>query len=290
MRGFSIRGAVSDASGAFMISNLLAGTGRVTVSKPGFSMAESDPTASGLSVSLNEAERRQGIVLRMVPGSEITGRVLDEFGEPVERAMVQLLRMSVNADGSVGLVVAGIGGSDERGRYRIPRVAPGAYALLTQGDLPNQTQTYLFYPGVVSLETAHMLEVLEGRDVSGIDFRLNPDLGHRLAGTVVDSTGRPLPSGGVELTGTDARGVPIQRRTGNLTRSGAFEFLNVAPGRYTVSTVSVLSLPSSPVAQVASGRGLRTAPESGVVEIQVGDTPPDRVVIRTTPGTPALPR
>lgn len=289
MRGLSIRGAVSDASGAFMISNLLAGTARVTVSKPGFSMAESDPTASGLSVSLNEGERRQGVVLRIVPGSEITGRVLDEFGEPVERAMVQLLRMGVSADGSVRLVSLTWGASDDRGRYRIPRVAPGAYALLTQGELANQGQTYLYYPGVVSPETAHMLEVLEGRDVTGIDFRLNPDLGHRLAGIVVDSTGRPLPSGGVELTGTDARGVAIQRRTGSLTRSGAFEFLNVAQGRYTVSTVS---MPSSPMPPVVNGRVAvpSTAPESGVVEIQVGNTPPDRVVIRTTPGTPALPR
>jgi protocatechuate 3,4-dioxygenase beta subunit len=289
MRGFDFRGATSDASGVFMIGNLPAGTARVTVSKPGFSMVESDPTTSGLSVSLNEGERRQGVVLRMVPGSEITGSVLDEFGEPVERAMVRLLRMSVSADGSVRPVSAGVGGSDDRGRYRIPRVAPGVYALLTQGDIPNQGQTYLYYPGVVSSEAAHMLEVPEGRDVTGIDFRLNPDLGHRLAGTVVDSTGHPLSGGSVELTGTDARGVTIQRRIASLTGVGALEFLNVAPGRY---TVSVRSQPSSPVPPIVNGRVVRpvTVPESGAVQIQVGDTPPDRVVIRTAPGTPAPPR
>ena len=289
IRGLPIRGALSDASGAFTIDNLPAGAARVTVSKTGFSMVESDPTASGLSVSLKEGERREGIVLRMAPGSEITGTVLDEYGEPVERAMVQLVRMGVSPDGSVRPVGAGGGSSDDRGRYRIPRVAPGPYALLTLGEVSNQGQTYLFYPGVVSLEAAHMLEVPEGRDVTGIDFRLNPDLGQRLSGTVVDFTGRPFSSGGVELTGTDARGVPIRRGPINLTSSGAFEFLNVAPGRY---TVSVRSFPASPVPPVVNGRVARppSTPESGMVEIQVGDTPPARVVIRTAPGTPAQPR
>ena len=287
LRGLVARGAVSDASGAFVIDNLPAGTARMTVSKPGFSMVESDPAATGMTVSLSEGERRQGILLTMLPGSEITGTVLDEYGEPVERAMVQLLRMGVN-DGSVKLVSAGGGATDERGRYRIPRVGPGAYALLTIGNIAHQGQTYLFYPGVVSLEAAHMLEVPEGRDVTGIDFRLNPELGQRISGIVVDSDGRPL-SGGVELAGSDARGVPIQRRTVNLTRSGAFEVLNVAPGRY---TLSVRSLLASPLPPVVNGQVVRpsAAPEYGVVEIQVGDTPPARVVIRTAPGTPPLPR
>lgn len=113
-----------------------------------------------------------------------------------------------------------------------------------------------------------MLDVPEGRDVTGIDFRLNPDLGHRVAGVVVESSGRTSTNRAVELTGTDAEGVPVQRRTVNITRAGSFEFLNVAPGRY---TVSVLSPPVSPLPPVVGGQVVRQAPpETGAVQIQVG--------------------
>ena len=61
--------------------------------------------------------------------------------------------------------------------------------------------------------------------------------------------------------------------------------------RWRASAVSVRSLPS-PVPQVVNGRVARplTAPESGTLEIQVGDSLTDRVLVRTAPGTPALPR
>jgi hypothetical protein len=286
LAGLSIRGAASDASGAFRIDNLPAGTFGVTASKQGFAMAEPERTAA--SISLEEGERRQGVVLRMVSASEITGRVLDEFAEPVERAVVFLLRMGVAPQGDAITRVAAAGPSDEQGRYRIPRVAPGAYALLTIGETAGYGETHLYYPGVVSLNMAHMVEVSEGRDVAGIDFRLNPGAGHRLTGMVVDSMGNPLSGTSVELIGPAPQPrLPLYGRTTRLTRSGAFAFLNVAPGSYTVS-VRTQPIPSVP--QVANGRVIRpdVAPESGEVKIQIGDAPPDRIMIRTSPVTSAL--
>jgi hypothetical protein len=285
LRGLAWRGATSDGSGAFRIGNLDAGTIGMLASKEGFSMVAPAP---GVSVSLQDGERRQEVVLRMVPASQITGRVLDEFGEPVERAYVWLLRMGVNADGAIGLVQVSLGRSDDLGRYRLPRVAPGAYVLLTVGELEHEDETYLYYPGVVSLRMAHMLEVPEGRDVTGIDFRLNRDLGHQLTGTVIQSTPGSFAGLRAELTGTDADGTPIRRRSVNLSRSGAFQFLNVAPGRYTVSVLPPPSQSALPV--VIDGSVVRRPPtsvESGGVQIQVGETQPDPLVIRTAPATPA---
>jgi protocatechuate 3,4-dioxygenase beta subunit len=283
--------AVSDEAGAFTIGRLPAGRLRLRATKPGFTMTEStggpaDPTAAilGQTQLLSEGEPRQDVELRMVPASEIRGLVLDEFGEPVERAMVLLLRAG-GADGAPPtLSRAGAGMSDDRGRYRISNVPAGTYRLLTTGEIIAPGETYLFYPGVVSLRDAGTLEIQAGQQIEAIDLKLNPTLGMAVSGTVVESSGQPRSGGDVELTGVEQNGLPAERRNARVSPFGTFEFLNVPPGEY---TISIRAIPVPPVPQVINGQVVRDRPgvsrESGSVRVSVSTAPPDNVVIRTAP-------
>jgi hypothetical protein len=214
---------------------------------------------------------------------EIRGTVRDEFGDPVERATVELFRASTGADGTVELSPVRLGGrSDDRGAYRIPRVAPGQYYLLTHGDalFPGE---HIFYPGGVSFRDARPVQVAANELVTGMDFRMNPALGVRLTGVVITSDGQPRNSTSVELTGREASGAAVAMRAASISRSGTFEFLNVAPGSYTISVRAVpqnLRLPTPPNAQVVDPR--RGGNESGSVRVDVSGEP-DPVVLRTAP-------
>ena len=220
----------------------------------------------------------------MLPAGEIRGLVLDEFGEPVERAMVLLLRVNTGNGSPPTVSRAGGGMSDDRGRYRIPRVPAGTYRLLTTGEIMAPGEAHMFYPGVVSLSDAGALQVSDGELVEGIDLRFNPTLGVAVSGTVVESNGRPRSGGNVELEGVESSGLPVERRNARVTQFGTFEFLNVAPGEY---TISIRSTPVAPVPQVVNGQVVRDRPggsrESGSVRITVPKVPPDDIVIRTAP-------
>jgi hypothetical protein len=69
------------------------------------------------------------VVIRLIPTGIVSGRVLDENGQPATGAPVQLLRSVYNAQGR-SLQVAGNAVADDRGEYRAFGVLPGRYYLL----------------------------------------------------------------------------------------------------------------------------------------------------------------
>src|SRR5207248_7648612 len=84
--------AVSDTEGHFAISSLQPGRYRIFVERSGF--IEVDTTGHrlpGTALSLQASQRVKDLQLRMLPAAVITGRVVDEDGDPMANVEVSVL-------------------------------------------------------------------------------------------------------------------------------------------------------------------------------------------------------
>jgi hypothetical protein len=118
-------GAMSDSAGHFSIARIPPGgyfcigerTGYLTLRKGGSSNVPFP------SVTLKSGERVTDYRLELTPRATVSGRVLDEYGDPMQNAQVQI--SPVSSDAPVAFSMSGGSGqTDDRGEYRLP-AGPG---------------------------------------------------------------------------------------------------------------------------------------------------------------------
>jgi hypothetical protein len=96
------------------------------------------PGGSGQPLELAPGEKVSNIVIRMWKAATISGRILDEAGDPIEGVSVGIMKREL-ASGRVRYVTAGAAGSDDRGRYTSSPLAPGNYVMViaaTRSTMP----------------------------------------------------------------------------------------------------------------------------------------------------------
>ena len=122
--------AVTDANGAYEFRDLPAGRFSVNATKAGYvtmNYGQTRPFEPGKSIDLIEAQVLDKANITMPRGSAISGRIVDEFGEPVADAQVSALR-SAWVNGRRRLQPAGrMAQTNDLGQYRIYGLAPGEY-------------------------------------------------------------------------------------------------------------------------------------------------------------------
>src|SRR6266545_1834143 len=123
------RTVITDDQGRYQITELAAGNYTVTASKSGFVDAvfgQRRPLQPGTQVQLADGQTVADIDLRLTRGGVITGRVADEDGEPLARALVTVQRYQY-VRGERQLTPAGGDQTDDRGQYRVFGLPPGDY-------------------------------------------------------------------------------------------------------------------------------------------------------------------
>jgi hypothetical protein len=123
------RTATTDDQGRYRIEELGAGNYMVTASKTGFVdsvFGQRRPLQPGTPVVVAEAQAIANIDLRLTRGGVITGRLMDEDGEPLARAIVTVQRYRY-VSGERQLTPAGADQTDDRGQYRVFGLPPGEY-------------------------------------------------------------------------------------------------------------------------------------------------------------------
>jgi len=108
----------TETNGGFVFSNLLPGTYRLLVTKDGF-------IRSDRKVVLSRGQQMPAIVFHLEPAPTVTGRVQDEYGEPIADVLVQALRRTYDIRGNPTLTSVASSLTDDRGQYRIYWVDPG---------------------------------------------------------------------------------------------------------------------------------------------------------------------
>ncbi len=132
-RDAASRKVITDGNGHFVFRDLIKGRYNLTAVKPGYSAGSYGkfvPRGQGSAIDLGDGERLIDARILVWKDSAITGRVIDEAGEPVVGANVRVWRKASVAgrpgfsDGSVSAAVA-----DDRGVYRIGALEPGSYIV-----------------------------------------------------------------------------------------------------------------------------------------------------------------
>jgi hypothetical protein len=193
-------------------------------------------TGTGKLLPLKAGERVR-IDFRMPPPSVITGRVVDEDGDPLSRVAVQLYNYRFGARGDKGELLGGTPFiTDDRGAYRIVLYAGGEYVVGIQGRLGYPP---LFYPDTADPDQAQAIAVRAGAEVSNIDFKRKRIRGVTVRGVVTSPGAGQQP---IEVFATRSGkvlvslGDPVVRSFANA--DGTFEIRNLLPGVYEVSAVA----------------------------------------------------
>ena len=119
----------TDDTGRYLFTDLEAGRYTVTVSKAGFitlAYGQQHPRQAALPIQVDAGRQLRNVDIALPRGSVITGQVVDEDGEPMPRAVVQVLRY-VYRQGQRQIEPAGNDQTDDRGQFRVFDLEPGQY-------------------------------------------------------------------------------------------------------------------------------------------------------------------
>jgi hypothetical protein len=281
----------TDVDGRFELRDLPAGQWALSASKAGFvtqRYGQRRPLETVLPIQLAEGQRLEGANFTLARGGAISGRLQDDFGDPVANVRVQVQRSQM-VDGQRRMMNMGVSDeTDDTGAFRLYGLAPGDYyvsatprtnPIESSGDRAGYAPTY--YPGTGSAAEAQRLSIGAGEEVA-IGFALLPVRMVRISGVVV-SAGGGAPGNGatrgglVMLTNSGDAGEGVMTSTaGPIQADGSFSIANVPPGSY------VLNVRSGGARNINQG-GLE-AVEIGSLPITVADGDVTGVTIVTTRG------
>ena len=201
VNGRENRLVTTDDTGAYEIRDLIPGSWNISASKTGFITllyGQKRPFSATEPLVVGERQALQANFTLTRAGA-ISGRVLDEFGDPVAGARVQVLR-SRFARGRRTLAATGVGDlTDDTGAFRLYALPPGDYyvgAALraataeTAGiDAIVGAQTY--FPGTPIIAEAQRIRLGLGEEQPNVTFSLSPARPVRVSGTVLSARGGP---------------------------------------------------------------------------------------------------
>jgi hypothetical protein len=207
-----------------------------------------DPAAEDSQpLTVSPGQPLEGIVIPLPRAAVITGRVVDENGNPM--AFVSVGAQETLA-GERRRIVSGMPGAssrtDDTGSFRLFGLRPGEYVLsavvMRPGIVPVDgtslpgTLPPMFYPGTPSLAGAARIRVAAGDEHGPLVFTLSAIRLLSIRGIVLDPNGQPASTVSVSIQTGGATGLAGMFVGGRTTASdGTFELTRVPPGQHTIT-------------------------------------------------------
>jgi hypothetical protein len=243
----------TDDQGHFVFSGLEAGRYQLSAERQGFlrqNYGARKNSGGSTPLALGQDQHLKDIVFKLSPQSVITGKVLDEDGEPVANLQVRAMKRLYQG-GKKQWSAVGNGTTSDIGEYRVPNLAPGRYLVSTTAQnpavslmqtpsneplpaTPEMIYASTFYPSTTAAATAVPVDVGAGAEVRGIDIRLVKTRVFRVRGRVVVPSGVRAAQVMVMLTPQEG-GTVIQSAGAARAPENRFEIRGVAPGSYIAS-------------------------------------------------------
>ena len=237
---FDEQTSASDEDGAFKVVGLSPGAYSLSTRASGY-VASSD--SSGDSSGPRMHRIGENVTITLIKGGVITGRVTDEFGEPMVGARVTAFRVRTlegrpDLDSNV-MDVSGAGReTDDRGVYRIFGLEPGIYVVSLNGlpfSAPGLAQPRneppVYHPSSTRNAAAE-ITVISGGETSGVDIRHRAMRGHSIDGAVSGATeGRGIINAVSVMLLRAADRQPVAAAT-TLTGEKNFSLRGVEDGEY----------------------------------------------------------
>lgn len=318
--------ATTDNEGSYEFRDLPAGRYTISATKSGYvsvGYGQTRPFESPKPIELTDGQVIDKADIVMPRGSVISGRIVDEFGEPLADATVTAMRSSWS-NGRRRLQAAGrTATTNDLGQYRIYGLPPGEYyvsaslrgghemmvmemavaAIRTSSaaasEAPTSGYAPTYYPGTANGTEAQKLTLAIGQEAMNTDFGLIPVRLAKVSGTVIGSEGRPLEGVMVSASPRNAGASTLVFPGGAAARTdknGNFTLSSVAPGEYTLNarTTNFVTSDRRGDGERAVFTMTRVTVEGGGGETEFGSVPlsvagedMSNVVIATSKGTSA---
>lgn len=242
------RGATTDGEGRYEIRDLPGGRFMLSVS-PGRFRAMYLGTAGaapgqgrgGRIVEVADGQILKDVDFAMTRAGAITGRVVDEFGEPMSNVRVTLVASGAGRGASA--ITSGAS-TDDLGRFRLFGLEAGSYYVKAEAGLlgtvsvgsPPSSDDYVptYYPGTPNLAEAPALKLEPSQEAGEIEIRMARGRGYRVTGLVLDVEGRPA-ANAIIMVSAISQG-PLPSMGGVMSKpDGTFELGKVPPGDYAIA-------------------------------------------------------
>jgi hypothetical protein len=247
------RMTTTDADDRYEFAELPAGRFVVTASKGGYvtlQVGQRRPFEPGNPIALGDGQTLTNIDVALPRGSVITGRVTDEFGEPIAMAQVQAQRYQYGPGGQRRLTFGGgpfmpFIMTDDLGQFRLYGLMPGEYVVsasvrqmgiaLGPGSANDSSEGFAptYYPGTINVADAQPVIVGLGQELS-LHIVLSAARMARVSGTVVDSQGKPASGAMVMLRSGAGPNMVLAMGAGQVAADGTFNLTNVPPGDHVI--------------------------------------------------------
>jgi hypothetical protein len=236
----------ADSSGHFRFDNVEPGSYVLIATCSGFAFPNG--VRQQPSIVAEDGHVRD-VELKLDPFGRISGKVVDEDGDPVEGAVIHAMLLFYDAQGR-RFNPSGASQTNDLGEYQIEGAAPGRYYIVVTppanlGQLPPHTRSSrldevfptTYYPNAPDIAGATALQVRVGTDLASIDVRLHKTRGYSIRGRVAGIQDQPG-ARSWRLTWKESsvvgmvRGVAVQE-------NDSFEVRGVTAGVYTLRVQNV---------------------------------------------------
>jgi protocatechuate 3,4-dioxygenase beta subunit len=247
---------VTDVAGRFTLKGIAPGHYRLRVSKNGFvdqQYGERKPGDPGSILTLRPGQDLKDLLFRMLPSAVISGRILDEDGDPLPFVEVSALRQ-VYSDGKRKLASEAQFQTNDLGEYRLFGLPPGKYfvsavyhgrnyGLLQSGasqkeaDVEEMGYSRLYYPGTPDPARASPIAVKVGEEIPSVEFLMRRFPVFRIRGRVYDLTARRLGRNVNLMLVPKTTALEWERADQQVrvdAQDGTFEIRDVLPGSYSL--------------------------------------------------------
>ena len=290
------RGTTTDAEGRYEFRDLPAGRYTVSASKNGYVMisyGQRRPNEPGRPLDLADKQVAEKVDFALPRGGIITGRVIDEYGEPVANAMVQSMTFRAINGERRPMPMGSPFTTPDTGEFRLWGLGPGDYFVMvnTRGMMnfgPSDDRTgYLptYYPGTPNIAEAQPIAIVVGQTASGVDVQLAPARTVQVSGTAINSNGQPIRNGSVMAMSRAANTPMMGSMAGGMIRpDGTFVLNAVPPGDYTLRAMLPPTTPGQAAEMLTANVSVGSNDVTGVV---LAPTPPIKVVGKITLDPPS---
>ena len=283
----------TDNEGKFVFDDVPAGRYMLSAEKPGFVTSRygaRSSTSPGTQLTLAAGAEMKNLSIKMSPQGVIAGKVLDQDGDPVATAQVQVMRYTY-LRGRRQLQPAGASTTNDLGEYRAGNLAPGRYyisasdrraALLLTPDRPGRASAgqegniTTFYPNGTDAGSAVPIDVAAGGEMRGVDIRLRRAKVYTVRGKAVDASGMPVMAlmtfSRKEESSSGLASVLSGGGLSQLRPDGTFEFRGTLPGTYVLQVLQ------------ATINGTPQPNVTGRLEVTVADANIDNLILAMGPG------
>jgi uncharacterized protein (DUF2141 family) len=282
--------ATTDIEGRFTLKDVKPGTYRLAVHKNGYvdQSYKAPGSVAASPLTLTAGKDLPDVLFRLVAAGVITGRVVNEDGEPVVGVQMQALVRAASLPRRVAdfrslkleTAPVTVAVTNDLGEYRLHGLAPGDYLVSASdtgiGDMAEvllaghggisfeagyESQSPyapMYFPGTADLGQAQPI-TLKGGDEARANFVLRPVKMVSVSGRVLNGR-RPVQGAFVSLSSDSADIFSTMTHQAQTEPDGRFTITNVPPGHYTASATIV-----------NSDEGQRQL-TGGQANIDVGDT------------------